>query len=206
MPKKRENRDTVGKLARDLLVKRDTPTHTPIEQMREQLSEYEKNVEICLETHKKLFPGDFYVVVLTKKEKLMEKVIRNYFYGRLSCPTPNYDKCVYSYSREENKLELLWVIPDRKTAKYFRDYRHEVNPTQFELLSYVLKFADGSLFRLAKELNGEKEDSPELKEERWNKKISQCHLSKKKLSNQLNSQQEPKKNNNQNKKKQPKKK
>ena len=159
-----EKKETVGKLARDLLLKNDVPTHSPAEQMREQLSEFEKNVEICLDEHKKHFPGDFYIVVLTKKEKLMQNVIRNYFYGRRSCPTPDYDQCVYLYNKQHNRLELLWVIPDRKTAKYFRDYSHEVNPTQYELLSYVLKFADGSLFKLAKKLNGEKEDTPELEE------------------------------------------
>jgi hypothetical protein len=163
--KKGERKETVGKLARDLLLKQDNKGPTPTEQMREQLVEFEKNVELCLETHKKVFDGDFYVVVLTKKEKLMQNVIRNYFYGRLSCPTPNYDQVVYHYSRPDDALSLLWVIPDRKTAKYFRDYSSEVNPSQFELLSYVLKFADGTLFRLSKKLNGEKVDTPELKDD-----------------------------------------
>lgn len=157
-------KETVGKLSRDLLLKNETPTHSSEEQMREQLSEYEKNVDICVKHHKKLFDTDFYVIVLTKKEKLMSNVIRNYFYGRLSCPTPDYDQIVYRYNLSSDLLTLLWVIPDRITSRYFRDYAHEVNPTQFELLSYVLKFADGTLFRLAKKLNGEKDKTPELKD------------------------------------------
>ena len=35
---------------------------------------------------------------------------------------------------------------------------------QWQLLSYVLKFADGTLYRIAKELNNEKKDSFELKD------------------------------------------
>lgn len=160
-----ERMKTVGELSQELLLKATPSSHSVSEQASEQLGEFEKNVYICLEEHKKIFDGDFFIVVLTKKEKLLENVIRNYFYGRISCPTPNYDQIVYKYSREEDSLEPLWVIPDQKTCLYFKWYTAEVNPTQFELLSNVLKFEDGTLFKLAKELNGEKEKTPDLKDD-----------------------------------------
>jgi len=164
MEKEVKRTKTVGELSQDLLLKATPTSHSVSEQAGEQLEDFEKNVYLCLEKHKKLFDGDFFIVVLTKKEKLLENVIRNYFYGRISCPTPNYDQIVYKYSRKEDSVEPLWVIPDKKTCKYFKEYTTEVNPTQFELLSNVLKFADGSLFKLAKELNGEKDKTPDLKD------------------------------------------
>ena len=159
-----KRRENVGKLSYDLQLKNDKVTHSPLEQTKEQLAEYEKNVEICLQTNKEKFDGDFYIVVDTKKERAMQNVIRNYFYARFSCPTPNYDQVVYKYTLENNQLVLIWVIPDRSSTKDMKANASIVPPEQWELLGYVLKFADGTLFKLAKELNGEKDKTPELKD------------------------------------------
>ena len=160
-PKKRK---TVGELSRNLLIKDTNPNHSVQEQTNEQLDKYEENIHLCVKENRSKFLGDFYVVVLTKKEKLMPNVIRNYFYGRISCPTPDYDQIVYKYHRKEDRIEFLWVIPDRNICKYMSANSKDIDPSQWELLSNILKFSDGSLFRLAKELNGEKEKTPELKD------------------------------------------
>lgn len=154
-------RETVGKIAVDLMAK-EPETKDPIEQMREQLSEYEKNFYECLAAHKSVFPGDFYIVVLTKKEPLMQNVLRNYFMARQSCPTPDYDQAVYRYIRADERIDFLWIIPSRDTCKLFKKNALQIHPTERELLNFVLAFADGSLFKLCKELNGEKDNSPEL--------------------------------------------
>ena len=155
---------TVGALARELMLKDTYPTHTVKDQTDEQLTDYEKNVYHCIEENKSKIIGDFYVVVLTKREKLLKNVIRSYFAARISCPTPNYDQVVYKYHAMDARIEFLWVIPDREISKHMKAHSTSVDPSQWELLSYILKFADGSLFRLAKELNGEKEKTPELKD------------------------------------------
>ena len=159
-----KRKKTVGEISRDLSLKNEKITHSPTEQMTEQLGGYEENIELCIKNHINRFPGDFYVIVITKKERLMENVIRNYFYGRISCPTPDYDQVVYKYHIKGIHLEFLWVVPDKKTCLYLKKNAYKVDPSQMELLSYVLKFADGSLFKLAKRLNGEKELTPELKD------------------------------------------
>jgi len=152
---KNKKRETIGKLSRDLLLKEDPITPTPTEQMREHLTNYEENIHICLKKHKKIFSDNFYIIVLTKKEKLMPNVIRNYFYGRKSCPTPDYDQIVYEYNQKDDNLVLLWVIPDRKTCKDFIYHSHYLDPSLKELFSYVTQFKDGSLFKKAQYLNGE---------------------------------------------------
>jgi len=154
-------KETVGKIATDLIVK--TPdTKSPIEQMQENLTDYEANIWECVERCKKDFTDDFYIVVITKNEKLLPNVFRNYFYGRLSCPTPDYDQTVYKFKRKDNAPVFMWVIPSRDASIHLIKNYLYVAPEERELLKYVCAFQDGTLFKLAKELNGEKLESVEL--------------------------------------------
>jgi hypothetical protein len=156
-------RETVGKVSSQLLQKQPE-TKSPIEQTRENLTDYEKNIWECAERCKKDYPGDFYIVVITKNEKLMPNVFRNFFYGRLSCPTPDYDKTVYKFKRKDNGPIFMWVIPSRDACFHLKDNALQVADEERELLKYVLAFEDGTLMRLAKDLNGEKELTSELRE------------------------------------------
>jgi len=155
------SKETVGKISRDLQLK--TPdTDDPIELQREMHKDYVNNIIQCVNTHKPLFDGDFYIVVLTKKEKLMPNVLRNYFTARQSCPTPNYDQAVYKYHAKNEDLEFIWTIPSKDTCIYLKEHAMEVAPEERALRDFVLAFADGTLFRMAKKLNNEKTDSPLL--------------------------------------------
>jgi len=153
--------DTVGKVSLELSQK--TPdTRSPIEQMRESLTEWDRNIYECIDRSKKDFLGDFYVIVITKNEPLMRNVFRNYFYARLSCPTPDYDQTVYRYNRVQDKIEFIWVIPSRDASFHLKDNALQVANEERGLLNFVLKFADGTLFKLAKKLNGEELETPLL--------------------------------------------
>lgn len=157
----KRSRDTVGKISSDLLNK--TPYSTdPIEIERAMHEDYVKNLTTCVETSKKNFFGDFFVIVLTKKERLMTNVLRHYFFARKSCPTPDYDQAVYHYTARKDDIEFLWVIPSKEACLTFTEQASSIAPEEWGLLKYVLEFADGTLFKKAKILNGEKEDSPEL--------------------------------------------
>ena len=161
MPINREGltlKKTVGAASRELSLK-EPDAKNAIDQMREQLTDYDKNIHECLKEQKKNFDGDFYVVVLTKKERLMQNVLRGYFFGRLSCPTPDYDQAVYKYNRADDNLVFLWVIPSYDVVNYMKNNVSHVPKEKYALLDYVLRFVDGTLTRLAKELNGEKKDS-----------------------------------------------
>lgn len=147
-------KETIGKVATDLMAQQ-THEVSAIEQMRESLSDYEKNVWECVDRCKKEFPGDFYIVVITKNEKLLPNVLRNFFYGRLSCPTPDYDQTVYKYKRKDNQVIFMWVIPSRTASFHLKEHALEVDRQERELLKFVMAFDDGTLFKLAKELNGE---------------------------------------------------
>lgn len=159
-------RETVGKVASDLMQKAPETT-SPVEQMRESLTEYEQNLVECVERCKKEYLGDFYVVVLTRAERLMENVFRNQFFGRLSCPTPTWDQTLYKYKRNNDQIIFMWCIPSKDACEYLTINSHLVVKEEQQLLKYVLAYNDGSLMRLAKDLNGEKEDSPELRDFVW---------------------------------------
>ena len=144
--------DTVGKISSKLIDK-PLETNDPIEQMREQLEDYESNIFQCIARYVKVFPLGFYIVVLTKRERLMPNVFRHYFFGRQSCPTPDYDQTVYKYSPE--KIEFLWVIPSKAACIHLKENALTIDKTEQFLLKFVLEFADCTLYNRAKQLNGE---------------------------------------------------
>lgn len=165
-----EKKDTVGtprvgKIAYDLmnksLITTDKP-HTVVDQMQEQLSEYERNVVECVLQSRKTIQNNFYVIVLTKKERLMQNVLRNYFFARRSCPTPDYDQAVYLYDASTEDIRFLWVIPSRDTCIMLKQNALIVAPEERGLLKFVLEFDDGTLMKMSKKLNGESKNSPIL--------------------------------------------
>jgi hypothetical protein len=149
-----EKRDTIGAISSELLSK-ESPTNDPIELEREMHKDYEANVYECVERGKKEFFGDFYVVVTTKKERLMQNVLRNYFFPRNSCPTPEWDQAVYFYSRKDEKIDFMWVIPSKDTCKLFKENALLIAPEEKELLQFILEFEDGTLLEKSRLLNGE---------------------------------------------------
>ncbi len=158
---------TVGKFATDLLRKDDGHQVSAVDQATENTKDYIKNLDESVERGIKLFPtSDFYIHVETKKEKLLENVLRSYFIPRNSCPTPNYDQAVFKYLHEKGDLVFMWVIPDRGTCFYFKENWKEIPLEEKDLLQFIRMFDDGTLLKLSKRLNGEKDDSPELEKKK----------------------------------------
>src|SRR5690349_11986514 len=132
-------RDTVGKISSELIEKQTDNTHTPEDQMREQLEDYEANVWLAVDAGLKQHVDDFYVVVITKKERLMQNVLRNYFFTRNSCPTPEWDQTVYKYYRKHDALNYMWTIPDKHTCEMFKTAA-EIPADEQELAKFVHDF------------------------------------------------------------------
>ena len=150
------SRDTVGKISSDLLQKAPE-TRDPIELEREMHKDYEKNIYQCCDEGKKAYNKDFFITVITKKERLMKNVLRNIFLHRSSCPTPDYDQTVYHYDKHSDVLKFLWVIPSKDTCILFKNNALEIVASERSLLQYILDFDDGTLYKLAKKFNGEQE-------------------------------------------------
>ena len=134
-------------------------THPIVDQTTAQLSEYYDNLIQCVNENKSKIAGNFYIIVITKKEKLLENVLRNYFFARISCPTPDYDQAVYRYDAQGEAISFIWVIPDKETCLMLIKNMAQVAPEERDLLQFVIDFHSGKLMWKAKQLNGESQDS-----------------------------------------------
>ncbi len=151
---------TVGKFATDLIKNDDGYQVNAVDQQRAMTEDYMKNLYEAVERGIKTYPGlDFYIHVETKKEKLLENVLRNYFIVKHACPTPNYDQSVFKYHHEKGDLVFMWVIPDRGTCFYFKQNYAQIPAEEKELLTFIRMFDDGTLLKLAKRLNGEETET-----------------------------------------------
>jgi hypothetical protein len=148
-------RETVGKLSSELLQRDTYADHSAGEQMEAQLVNYESNVFDRVAHGKATYPGDFYIVVIAKREKLMPNTFRLYYFHRLTCPTPDYDQTVYRYIRADDRVEFLWVVPAKPVIQEMIANRLELDSSVSQLLKFVLEFVDGTLDRKARLLNGE---------------------------------------------------
>lgn len=158
MEKERRERPSVGAISADLMQK-NPGNHTVAEQGKEQLKDYIPNLIEATNNGKRDLPKqDFYIVVLTKRERLMQNVFRHYFFTRMSCPTPDYDQAVYRYSAAKDEVEFIWVVPDPATCRYFLEHSLEIPPEDKCLFEYILQFREGKLDKLARRYNGEKEE------------------------------------------------
>ncbi len=151
-------RETLGKIATDLIQKESHPVDV-IEQTNEMLTDWDKNIEAAIQEGKTKYNYDFYIHVETKQEKLLQNVLRNYFFTRTTCPTPNYDQTIFKYHYKEDIPEFLWVIPSRMACKIIKAGALHLPEDQKELLGFVMDFDDGTLLKKCKELNGEQVDS-----------------------------------------------
>lgn len=149
-----KKKKTVGAHALELMQKAPESVD-PVEIEREMQSEYLKNLIETVEDGRKKCTTDFFITVITKKEPLMQNVLRNYFAWRHSCPTPDYDQAVYHYRKNDEEIAFLWVIPAKDICHMFKENALQVAPEERALRDFVLSFADGSLYKLAKQLNGE---------------------------------------------------
>lgn len=155
------NREKVGKVAHDLMLKEEKPVK--VEDLQKAMQEdYMKNLLEQVDLGFTKYPQDFFIVVITKKEKLMENVLRNYFFVRQSCPTPDYDQSVYRYKREGGIIEYLWTVPSKDACMMYLENASNIVYDEKALLGFVINFANGNLFELAKKFNGEEKDSSKL--------------------------------------------
>ena len=154
---------TVGQEALDIF-QTGTYEASPVALQQEMQREYYQHLVDRALTDRKLYSGKFFIIVLTKNERLLPNVFRNYFYSRHTCPTPDYDQSVFRYNNIDETIEYIWTIPSQDACFHLLENRSQIHPEERELLNFVLSFKKGELFRIAKKLNGEKDTPDKLKE------------------------------------------
>jgi hypothetical protein len=155
---KSKKEKTVGQYSYELQQKTDEKIN-PIDLQREihkgndSEDSFENQVRIAVKRGEEQLDGDFYIVVLFKKERIMHNVVRQYFFPRKSCPTPEYDQVVYKYFRKEERLEMLWVVPDKQTTHSLPLISKDLTHEQRDLIAYASAFTSGELDKLCAKLN-----------------------------------------------------
>ena len=149
--------------AASIEAKKNTPiSQSPVDLEKEMHQDYVKNIMAQVEEGMKLYPEDFYIVVLTAADRLLDNVLKCKFLTRASCPTPDWDQAVYKFEKKQERILFLWVLPSQEACEHLTEYAKQVVPAERRLLDFVLKLNDGTLLKIAKHLNGEVEDSPLL--------------------------------------------
>ena len=102
--------------------------------------------------------GNFYIVVLLRKETTLQNVVRLQYLYRQSCPSPGYDQTVFKYDRQGDFLDFIWSIPNNVTTIQMLTYPQTFPEDQKELIEFAKAFSNGELEKLAKTLNKEVEN------------------------------------------------
>jgi hypothetical protein len=158
---------TLGSIVTDLN-KQQTPEMVPVLlKAAEMKSEYMDNLLEAVDRGCKMFPGNFYIEVSSKKERLLDRVYRDMFTPLLACPAPFWDQTVFRYNRFDGQIEYLWTLPGMNEAYYMAEHSKEImkqpdHTGEKQLLGFVMMAVNGSLTKMVKKYNNEKEDSPLL--------------------------------------------
>ena len=138
------NTETVGKAAMRLLGGHPSPQKVVDTQKAMQTKYVDGVIEAALRGEK-LFGKDeiFYICVQTRRERLLENVIRNQFYPRKTRPAPTYDLALYHYDPKDEKISFVWCIPDRETTQQLAISCQ--NPEEGQLAYFCQLFLKNSL-------------------------------------------------------------
>lgn len=146
---KQEKKTSVGEEAYKRLLNPDDKQGI-IDTQREIDKEYFKELEACVKRvkGKPNFEGDFFVVVMVKKERLMENVIRRYFIPRQTLPTPDFDQTVWRI-RKSGDAEFIWCTPDHNTCQEIYHHPEKVPADEQWLYQMVKALMEGRLYHEA---------------------------------------------------------
>jgi len=144
---------TAGQIIEEHTAGKQLDDTTPAELGSEMLSQFEGWMTEWIKEGRKVFDGDFFVVLNLKVEKSLNNTPHLIPECRQTCPDPFYDQSVWKYERDPDKLEFLWTIPDLGTTKLFRDDPLHCPPDQVQLRGFVLDYVDGTLQKKANGLN-----------------------------------------------------
>lgn len=140
-----EERKTVGEIALDL--QQDHYQQDVIETQREMQKDYLDELFKCAKRHEEIFGTEkpYYVCVQVKRERLLQNVIRSYFYARRTRPIPDYDLSLYYYDPATEDISFVWCIPDRETVEYILENQHLLSYDHEQLVGFCKSFKANTL-------------------------------------------------------------
>jgi len=117
-----------------------------VDTQREIDKDYFESLENCVSKAKlDDFPDEFFVVVISKKERVLENVIRRYFVARRTLPTPDYDQTVWRH--KSGKLDYIWTVPDHNTCQEINISNPRIGEEKLHRMAKL--FIQGRLYHAA---------------------------------------------------------
>lgn len=144
-------RPTVGAL--NHAAKTDLNQSDTWETTQEREKEIMRNLLELVASNRQKVKGDFFVMLLSKKEKLLTQVIRDRLFALKACPTPNYGQTLWKYHHLDQRLEFIWTVPPKDVVMFLKRYPIEMSDMCGDLIRQVFNFIDGTLDRRTIELN-----------------------------------------------------
>lgn len=142
----KKNQLKVGKAAHDLLLKKDLKQGI-VDTQREVDKTYFEECQKCINSKPHCeWKEPWFLVVIYKKERLLENVIRRYFFGRQTLPTPDYDQTVWRFYPTSGNLEYCWTIPDKNTCMWIYSNLNNIPSEHEHLAKFVVDFIDSNLY------------------------------------------------------------
>lgn len=138
-----DNHITVGKAAYDRLRNPDAKQGI-IDTQREMQKGYIDQLVICAKRYPD-WKEPFYICVITKKERILENVIRNYFFARQTRPSPDYNMALYQYDPVFEKITFEWCLPDPETVDFILANINTLTNEQDQLKDFCLRFKNHML-------------------------------------------------------------
>lgn len=136
---------TAGRLSRELF--ESTDKYELGDTIPKTLKDLQAKMESVLEDGINTYEDEFFLVIESKREPLMQNVLRNYILHRISCPTPHCDQTAYHYDKKNDKLTCLWSIPHKEMMMQVKEYPLEWQMIAPEMTRCVFDFLDGTLFK-----------------------------------------------------------
>ncbi|KKN33428.1 hypothetical protein LCGC14_0803950 [marine sediment metagenome] len=134
---------SVGKASYDLLQKPPEKINV-IDMQREMQKSVLKELDDIIEKHQS-YEKKYYIVYMLQRERTIPNAIRQRFIIRKTRPRPDYDCSLFSYDNQTCQLAFHWSIPDEGTCEYFLSNKEKLSADQKLLLTYVVKFSEGTL-------------------------------------------------------------
>ncbi len=133
----------VGEAAYDLQIKK--AEKIPAKDMQHEMGKSILNeIEDIIKNHKD-YAKKYYILQMLIRERTMRNVIRSKLIVRKTRPRPDYDTSLFSFDNRTDELRYHWSIPDEGTCEFFLHSKSELKKEELQLLTYIEKFADGTL-------------------------------------------------------------
>lgn len=151
---------TLGQIYNEVAGK-EKDTRDPNEISRQVMADKFNDLLDVVEAGRKFYEGDFFIKMIFKKERKFGPTLlpRIFIEHCRDCPTPDYDQNIFRYNKHDDTLEHIWTIPDRETCFTYIENKEIVVKEEQQLLQYILDFADGTLYKKAKQFNREEKHS-----------------------------------------------